>query len=70
MNSGNSSLTTTGYLSHQQKRDWIIGHTEVKFTERKKGDTKRQFIITINYFMEQEHDNHVPHLHVLYDSSS
>lgn len=37
-------------LDHQQKRDWIVSHAEVKFPSRTKGDTRRQF--TINYFME------------------
>jgi len=41
-------------LSYQQKRDWIVGHTELKFPKRKKGDTKRQY--TIDYFMQREQE--------------
>lgn len=39
-------------LSHQQKRDWINAHTELKYAERKKGDTKRQY--TVKYWMERD----------------
>lgn len=39
-------------MSYQQKRDWIIAHTQLKYPDRKKGDTKRQY--TFNYWMERD----------------